>query len=71
MHELIFSFNAVWNSHFLWVVWEYPIITIFLETEFQTGYEASYFNYALCGHLPKCTSEPALILLLEALHIYE
>lgn len=71
MRELIFFFSAVWNAHFLWVVWEYLIITIFLETEFQTGYEASYFHYALSGHLPKCTSELALILLLEALHIYE
>lgn len=35
-------------------------MTIFLETKSQIGYETSYFNYALSGHLPKWTSELAL-----------
>lgn len=46
MCQLIFFFNTVLYAHFLWVVCEYLRVTIFLETEFQIGYEISYFNYA-------------------------
>lgn len=47
----MFFFNANLSAHFLWLVCEYHIVTIFLETEFQIGYEASYFNYALVTFL--------------------